>query len=215
VDRKLAERVAHGLGLEVPAEPQRPMNQGVPADADPQKYEPTEINNELKTSPALSMEHTVKNTIKSRMIAILATDGVNGEQLEKMRSALSEQGAVTKIIAPHGGTITDDSGNKLKVGHPLLNTSSVMFDAVYVPGGIKSVALLKNEPGAIHFINEAFKHCKAIAYSGEGSELVAASATPSHQPDEGLLSDPEPERFVKAIARHRFWQREKFTRIPA
>jgi catalase len=215
VDQKLAQRVAHGLGLEVPKQPERPMNLGIPADADPQKYEPTEIRNEVKTSPALSMENTVKNTVKSRMIAILATDGTDGKQLDAMRTALSDAGAIAKVVATHGGTITDDSGNRLKVDLSLLNASSVMFDAVYIPGGIKSVALLKNEPAAILFINEAFKHCKAIAFSGEGSELVAASSVSSQQPDEGLLSDPKPEAFISAVAQHRFWQREKFVRIPA
>jgi catalase len=35
--------------------------------------------------------------------------------------------------------------------------------------------MLKTQGDAIHFIDEAFKHCKAIAATSEGVKLLAAS----------------------------------------
>lgn len=40
---------------------------------------------------------------------------------------------------------------------------AALYDAVYVPDGTNSVATLVAELDAIHFLNEAYKHCKAIA----------------------------------------------------
>ncbi len=56
-----------------------------------------------------------------------------------------------------------------EVPKSFLTTASVFYDAVYVPGGINSVATLEAEPDAIHFLNEAFKHCKAIAADSSAS----------------------------------------------
>lgn len=218
VDAGLAKRVADGLGLETPSGPQKPVNHGVPADGDQQKYEPVMKKSSLKSSAALSMKDTLKDTIKSRKIAILATDGVNGTQLNDYKNVLEAAGAVTKIVATHNGHIQDDSGKRIKVDFTFLTTASVLFDAVYVPGGGKSVNALVAEPDAIHFVEEAFRHCKAIAANAEGLELIAHSKVPEQDKNaaqQGLLLNKTANDFEMAIRQHRFWEREKSGKIPA
>lgn len=218
VDAGLAKRVADGLGLETPSGPQKPVNHGVPADGDQQKYEPVMKKSSLKSSAALSMKDTLKDTIKSRKIAILATDGVNGTQLNDYKNVLEAAGAVTKIVATHNGHIQDDSGKRIKVDFTFLTTASVLFDAVYVPGGGKSVNALVAEPDAIHFVEEAFRHCKAIAANAEGLELIAHSKVPEQDKNaaqQGLLLNKTAKDFEMAIRQHRFWEREKSGKIPA
>ena len=56
------------------------------------------------------------------------------------------------------------------------NTDSVLFDAVYVPGGAASVKTLLQKGDALFFIDEAYKHAKPIAASAEGVQLLTASA---------------------------------------
>ena len=85
-----------------------------------------------------------------------------------MKNALEKEGAMAKIIGMKSSTVKDADGNEMKVDHALRTVASVLFDAVYIPGGEKSTAALANEPDAIEFVNEAFRHCKAIAGSGEG-----------------------------------------------
>lgn len=218
VDAGLAKRVADGMGLETPSGPQKPVNHGVPADGDQQKYEPVMKKSSLKSSAALSMKDTLKDTIKSRKIAILATDGVNGTQLNDYKKVLEAAGAVTKIVATHNGHIQDDSGKRIKVDFTFLTTASVLFDAVYVPGGGKSVNALVAEPDAIHFVEEAFRHCKAIAANAEGLELIAHSKVPEQDKNaaqQGLLLNKTAKDFEMAIRQHRFWEREKSGKIPA
>ena len=222
VDKTLAAKVAVGLGIPVP-QPDDYLNQNISADGDPKDYQSFDIDPELKISKALSMVDTVKNTIKTRMIAILAASGVDENSLNEMKQALESAGAQTKIIAPHLGFIAGDNGSQIKVDQSFLIAASVLFDAVYVPDGAKSIATLKVEPDAIHFIDETYKHCKAIAIDGKGKELLelTAAGTEIHKenkPDSehmayGVLINRTSTEFIKAIAQHRFWEREKILKV--
>ncbi|WP_158798447.1 catalase [Pedobacter sp. L105] len=221
IDASLAIRVADGLGLEVPAQPERPINHGVPADADKEKYESKIIKPSKKSiniSPALSMANTIKNTAKSRMIAILATDGVNAAQLNALKKALIAAGAVPKIIATHNGYIKDDKGLAIKVDFTFLTAASVLFDALYVPGGAASVNSLLAEADAIHFVTEAFKHCKAIGADAEGADVLKAAIIPLNKNEKapaGVIINGKSADFITAVAGHRFWEREKKPDVPA
>ena len=231
IDTTLANNVAQELGLEVPSKPDEPINMAIPADVDSKKYAPKSVKLSQASSAALSMAIKKDDSIKTRQIAILAGDGVNEEALKRMLEALNSNGAVAKIVAPHLGTILGDKGGKFEVAESLRTTASVVFDAVYVPGGIQSIKILKTNPDAIHFIDEAYKHCKAVAVEGEGIELLKLSYVGSLLHTDGTFynalagkglvistgskSDNIATSFIKAIAQHRFWEREQQDHIPA
>ena len=227
VEASLARKVADGLGLEV-KKPEKPVNHQYGADANPKDYQPVKVTQALATSPALSMANTVKGNIKTRQIAFLAADGVEAKSVSDMKAALESQGAVVKIIAPHSGYIRDNTGNSIKVDHSILTFASVLVDAIYLPGGEKSVEILKQIPKAIHFIDEAFLHCKAIAAEGKGADLIKMSYVVNYlkkdiqtMKDMGLIigsnsSDKKlAKAFISAIGQHRFFGREKQSKIPA
>ena len=218
VDKTLAARVAEGIGIQVP-QPEQNLNQNIPADGDPKDYQSINVHPELKISKALSMAGTIKDSIKSRQVAILAADGVDENSLNAMIKALEAAGAQTKIIASHLGFIAAENGRQIKVDQSFLTAASVLFDAVYVPDGAKSASLLTDEPDAIDFINEAFKHCKAIAVDGAGAYLLDLTAAGTKIRSEnkaekehmayGILLNRNSKEFINAIAQHRFWEREK------
>ncbi len=222
IDAQLAAKVADGLGIAV-EEPEYPLNHSVPADGDQSQYEPVSRKQTLSKSAALSMANTSKNSIKTRQIAILAANGVDENALQAMQNALEKAGAMTKIIAPKLGNIVGAGGQNLKVDQSFLTAASVLFDAVYVPAGAKSAQTLSADADAVHFVNEAYKHCKAIAATGDGADLLRASyvggAGKKDKKTEagslGVLMDPAPEDFIEAIAQHRFWEREKARKVPA
>lgn len=217
IDELLASKVAFGLGIEMPKNPGFPINGNVPADGKQEDFKSLKVEAELKSSPALSMENTVKDTIKSRKIAILAADGVNDASLNAVKAALEAKGAITEIIAPRQGMITSAGKTKIMVDQSFLTAASVLFDAVYVPGGKESVKALQAEPNAIHFLNEAYKHCKAIAADDDASPVI--KATYIDETEAGVLTNKDvkklSEDFINAIAGHRFWQREKPRKVPA
>ena len=215
VDETLAAKVADGLGMQVPKEPMYPINHSIPADGIQENYEPVKMKQSLQKSDALSMANTIKNSIKTRSIAILAANGVDENSLTSMKNALEAEGAKTKIVAPKLGTIKGANGNEIKVDQSFLTTASVLFDAVYIPSGAKSAGALIAEPDAVHFVNEAFKHCKAIAANGDGVDVLNQSYAAGKNEDGGIIIDKSSKDFIHAIAQHRFWEREKQRKVPA
>ena len=100
--------------------------------------------------------------IRTRKIAILAAPGVDGQAIGEMKKVLVKEGAMAEIIAPQLGQIKASGGEALTVNKSLLTVSSVLYDAVYLPGGGASVKTLLADADAIHFINQDYKHCKAL-----------------------------------------------------
>lgn len=73
--------------------------------------------------------------------------------MNTMKHALEAAGAQTQIIAPHLGFIAARTGEDIKVDQSFLTAASVLFDAVYLPDGAKSVGTLKAKPDAIHLVH--------------------------------------------------------------
>ncbi len=248
VNPMLATRVAEGLGMPgvPPVEP--PLNHGVPADEpagsrDSRKAKGKAKGKALRSvelSPSLSMEKTPKDTIATRKIAILAADGVDADAVSRMQKALTAAGAAGKIVAPRLGYLKGAAGGEILIEFSFLTASSVLFDAVYVPGGARSVASLSAERDAVDFVAEAFRHCKTIGGSGEGVEFLArcpglealakepgvsagkgkkASGAGSAVP-EGIVvaakgSSDFVQDFIAAAKMHRHWTRKGKNMIPA
>ncbi len=227
VDKGLAAQVAYGLGLHIPSDIGL-INQGIPADADPETYQPTMKKGSLAKSAALSMANNVLDSIKTRKVAILAADGVNENSLMTVKKALLADDAVVEIVAPRLGTIMGAEDTKIQVDRSLLTTPSVVYDAVYVPGGTNSAATLEADADAVHFLNEAYKHCKPIAADADALQVLEATnfskKLPEDNSDEtamregvvvGSNADKLSTQFIKAIKMHRFWEHEKSRKIPA
>lgn len=228
VDRDLAARVAQGIGVESFTGDLSYLN-------DSSAPKPSKSRGAAKPgrSAALSMENTIRNTIKTRKVAILATDGFDHSALMAVKSSLLDNGAMSEVVSKDLGTIRSADGQEIEVDKNYLTTSSVMYDAVFVPGGQQSIEALKTHGDAIHFINEAFRHCKPIAASGDGVELFREAnlvdidfarpgATGEVISDKGVIttyntSDPAAlvRPFIEAIAQHRHWARQMKERVPA
>ncbi|MEO2060736.1 MAG: catalase [Mesonia sp.] len=216
IEENLAAKVAKGLGMEIPTEIDTPLNQAIGADADVEKHQPPQKKVYLDKSEALSQTHLSGNSIVSRKIAALVSDGFDGEALMNMKNALEEKGAIIQLIATHGGTVTCDKGKNHQVDAALLTTESVLFDAIFVPGGEESVKDLLTEAKAKKFINESLMHCKAIAVSKEGEQLLDATYGKDFKDDQAVFINQSADDFAKAIANHRNWNREeKAKSIPA
>jgi len=222
VDMGLATQVAYNLGLSVP-KPEIPINKSIPADGDPVNFEPVIVKSSLDKSLSLSMVNTIKDSIKSRKIAVLAADGADAAGIDKIRTAILAGGGVCEVIAPKLGSVIAEDDTQIPVQHSLLTAASVLYDAVYVAGGVAAVATLESSPDAVHFINEAYKHCKAIAADEDARQVLEATyfrkKLTEKKIEDGVLigetNNAFVTSFIKAIAQHRFWEREKPRKIPA
>lgn len=215
INSDLAKKVAKNLGLKVPQEIVQPINQAISPDCNIEDFQPGKAKNYLDQSPALSQSKSKFDTIETRQIAFLMADGFSNSDFEQMNSVLTSNKAVVKIIAPFGGTITSDSGKEVAVDAAIATTESVLYDAIYIPGGSKSITALKAEKKFVKFINETLKHCKAIAANHEGLDLLNKTFASDFKDDKAILVDQEPKNFVSAIAQHRNWDRmDKASDLP-
>ncbi len=227
VDKGLANSVAEGLGATVPAKLDKPINMSIPADGDPKKFQPKRVTQSIDVSSRLRQVNNPNfpdKTIRTRKVAVLLANGFDDSAVQEMNKALLTAGALPKTVAPHLGVVTGTDGQQLKVDFSFLTASSVLFDAVYVPGGDDSVNGISQLPDAVEFVSEAFKHCKAIAGSGPGVGFIARALGQKFEETNttgelvaakvGVVTSRGPvtanftEAFIEAIAAHRHWDRE-------
>jgi catalase len=220
VDQRLAERVAAGLGLQVTL-PATPLNHSVPADGDAAAFEPRPARKVAAVSPALSMARPVPS-VATRKVAVLTAPGCHKSGVDTLTKRLAAAGMKPAIVGPRIGAIVADSG-EVTAEFSLLTASSVLFDAVYVPGGASAVNSLLALPDAINFVREAYRHCKPIAATGDGIRLVNSvidsmlpveRGSTAESARDGVITGPDDaaatvaKAFVDAMAQHRFFARE-------
>lgn len=238
VDRTLAGLVAQGLGMDGPSKSEGPLNLSVPADGQIKRFQPKPRTSSLERSASLSMANTVKDGIATRKVAILAADGFDDGAFSIIKKALTSAGAQVKVVAPRLGTVTGAKRTQVPIDFSFLTAGSVLFDAIYLPGGDASVEILLGDAKALIFVQEAFLHCKSIAATDAGVKLLLAAhpgqdrRSESHSeavmdPTGLLTTDPGilvgrgakigslAQEFIKAIAKHRHWDRELKGQVPA
>ena len=213
IDAALVQRVADGLGMAVPPAP-------TGAASLPRTDKPV-------MDAALSMATTRTGSIVGRKVAVLAANDVDATTIESLRAALLAAGATLKVIAPQLGEIRSSTGKTLRVDHSLPTVGSVQFDAVYVPGGAKSVDALCQNAQALLFVKEAYKHGKPIAATDDGAMLIdkaargssnqgAAFQGPGVISASGKMANGDfVASFLAAIAKHRITERPDLDAIVA
>ena len=202
IDMELARRVAQNMGLPAPTAPT--------VQAKPQT---------LQSSPALSLMNKLPGNIKSRKVAILVADGVDGAAVDALKASLTAEGAVAKLIGPSPAPVKTADGKMLKTDAAMDGMPSIAFDGLLVPGGAQSVQAMLQSGEARHYLLEAYKHLKPIAVLGDARQLLSELNLPE---DVGLVSGGDGDakavfgQFAQALAQHRIWAREAAAKqVPA
>src|SRR3569623_2238281 len=106
-------------------------------------------------------------SLSGKRVAILATDGVEQEELTEPRKALDAAGANTKVVSPKSGSIKGwnhtDWGDPIKVDVTLDNTSPDDYDALLLPGGVMNPDHLRMNENAVNFVRAFFEAGKPVA----------------------------------------------------
>ncbi|MEJ8800421.1 catalase [Pontibacter sp. H249] len=230
IDINLARMVAAGIGIEVPENfDQRSTG----------NFEDNEASRKMKKGKSVddtafvSMERRDKiETAKSRKVAILIENGFDYNEVMQVKQAIEDAGAHAKIVSKYLGMRKGINGETVEVDKSHVSTGSIMYDAIYIPDGKGSIEALMKEGDALHFINEAFKHHKSIATSGNGIMLLQKTsiggfvfADPTSRDvkeHKGVVTagndadaDEFATKFIEAIKKHRHWNREEKMSVPA
>ncbi|HEY2751005.1 catalase [Phenylobacterium sp.] len=195
VDAGLAQRVADGLNIPLPARSAAAVE---PMD--------------MKLSPALRIVGKYPETLMGRALGILVTDGADGAVVEAVREAAEAEGATVKIVAPKVGGVALKSGKQLKADGQLAGTPSVIFDAVALVMSQDGCARLLGESAAVDFVHNAFVHLKAIGFTPEAQPLLDKAGVAL---DEGVVDLRAGAEGFLSPARTRQWAREPKVRILA
>ncbi|WP_242342810.1 catalase [Anaeromyxobacter terrae] len=195
----LARAVADGLGLEVP---------------EPLPLAGRVVRPEVKQSPALSLfARPGRGDVGGRKIAILVAAGVDGEGALAVHRALTEAGAVPRLVAARLGPVESATGDALEPDATLETMPSCLFDAVVVPDGEASAAALSSLGHAVEFVKDQYRHCKTILAVGAGQTLLEKASLPLDAGDPALIVvpagkvGPGTKAFLAGLAKHRNWDR--------
>lgn len=219
VDMDLAKYIADKVGVTPPKKVYPFVNHAVPADGNTKAYQSLHKKSSLQKSAALSISNTIKNSMKTRQIALLLADGFNEETLNNIKKIIAKEGGKPVVIADKLSPIKSKQGKTILADKTFFNTVSVLFDAVFVIGGEKCIGNLINIPEALHFMEEAYKHCKAIGVDKDAKFIIEESYIGKKVSNKdammGVTLDGKINNFVKDIKMHRFWERELVRKIPS
>lgn len=205
VSQELANAVAAGLGIAVPQAMPKVLTKPVAA--------------EVTLSKALSLTSLPGNgSIRSRSIAILVADGIEGASVTIVQKALLDAGANVHLVGPTLGLVKPISGDALQADATLENSPSVLFDALVIPDGAQGLKVLGARIEVKDFISNQYRHGKTILALGAAGALIEAagvSATLANgDPDSGILmaaavtAGQAAADFIAAVGKHRHPERE-------
>ena len=130
-----------------------------------------------------------KDTIKGRRVAVLVADGVDADALYAVRKILEDGGAEIEIVASSMQDVKSTGNRMIKVHHRLPVPSLELYDAVFIPGGGRSIELLCEDDHALMFVADAHRRSKVIATSGEAARVVYQATQDTISTDASMSSD--------------------------
>ena len=205
VSDELAKAVADGLGIALPEAMPKVLARAPKA--------------EVKSSRALSLlARPGSEGIKTRHIAILVADGVDGKAATAIHGALAAEGAVARFVGIKLGDADSSSGDALEVEVSLETAPAVVWDAMIVPDGEAATRALLQSGHAKEFLKDQYRHCKPILLIGSAAALLDGAgippALPSGEADPGLLrhdagnTDAAVRALIASLTQHRHFARE-------
>ena len=205
VAEDLAQNVADGLGMTPLPEPLPPVLKRAPKP-------------EVRASKALSLlARPGQEGIKTRRIALIVANGVDGAAALALHRALSDLGGVPRFVGVKLGRVQSENSEPIEIEVSMEAAPSVLWDAVAILDGRRSVDELARSGHAIEFLKDQYRHCKPILLMGKAESLIDKAgiphALPSGKPDPGLIFgsddlDTALQSFVEALSKHRQFERE-------
>ena len=193
VDEGLAQRVADGLAMDLPA--------AAPVAAPVLDMAP---------SPALRIIRgpLEKHTLEGRTVGILFADGTDAGALKALKESVKQAGGHPLLIAPKVGAVPLSDGSTVKADAQLFGQPSATVDACAVILSEAACGKLVKEGAAVQWVMDAFGHLKALGHNAAAKPLLDKAGV---EPDEGVT---DLAGFVEA-AKRRYWSREAKVRTLA
>ncbi|MDB4957960.1 MAG: Catalase [Myxococcales bacterium] len=199
IEPELHARVANAMNMENMADVIRP---------------PVAPRDDLPASPALSILAKAPATLVGRKVGALIADGYDRALLDKLRAAVTKEGAMFEVVGPKIGGAQASDGSRIAVDHIISGGPSVIFDAVVVMPGAVSIGELVTEAAAIDWVSDAFTHCKVIGIALSAQPLLDAARVKGDEGVIDLAGGKGVAQFLAVAKEGRIWARETKVRGP-
>ncbi|MDR3270179.1 MAG: catalase [Peptococcaceae bacterium] len=189
-----------------------------------QRPRPVQVNEVTTIAPSLSQENTIK-TAKTRKVAVLIENGFCPLAMQTMLNELKAAGAAAETVGSRLGTATALDGQQIELNKDFTTADAVLYDALFIPGGVDQVNALKKNSDARNFINQALRHAKTVGATDEAIELLrmtdaseflegASDTMTTPWVNQGVVVaqgtkdfQPFSWEFIHQLATHRHWAR--------
>ncbi|WFD44097.1 hypothetical protein MPSI1_002762 [Malassezia psittaci] len=191
VDQGLAQRVADGLGIDLP-----------------EKSKAAKEPVDMPASPALSIHRNQNHTIEGRNIGILISNGSDANTVRDLVNMIKQHKGRATIVAPMAHGIKLSDGSAMHIDSILAGSPSVLYDAAAVVLTKKATDKMLMESAAVQWVQDAFGHLKAIGYTEEAKPLLKKGGVDTTQAG---VTQGFGNKFI-TNAGMRFWHREPMVR---
>lgn len=120
-----------------------------------------------------------QQTLNGLRVAILVENGFEQVEMEKPCAALEEAGARTFLVSPQKDRVRaaqhDEDGGTFPVDVAITDADPAQYDALLIPGGVKSPDRLRTNGPAVLFVDAIFKAQKPMAAICHGPWLLVES----------------------------------------
>lgn len=105
----------------------------------------------------------MSETLHSKHIALLATQGFEDSELQEPFEALRDAGATVTIISEQSGVFTGKNGTQISAEMSVDDVSANEYDGLLLPGGLENPDRLRMNESAVSFVRDFFTLHKPVA----------------------------------------------------
>lgn len=120
-----------------------------------------------------------QQTLNGLRVAILVENGFEQVEMEQPRAALHEGGAQTELISPQKEKVQaakhDEKGDTFSVDVTITEADPAQYDALLIPGGVKSPDRLRTNDAAVLFVSAFATAQKPMAVICHGPWMLVES----------------------------------------
>jgi protease I len=113
--------------------------------------------------------------LKGRHVALLAADGTDVVQVNGLRDALREAGAVADVVGARAGRVQGPTDSSLSIERTFDACHAADYEALVIAGGASGAQSLRADSRALQFVKEFMAADKPVAAVGDGIELLVAA----------------------------------------
>ena len=136
-----------------------------------------------------------QQTLSAKKIAIMVSAGFDEAQFIDLQKAMMTNNAWLKVVSNKPGLVNGARDGKLGMAYPvdsvLAETLAIDYDALIIPGGVKHVEALMEEPHALRILRAFLREDMAVLFIDDAIDMLGQVESAVSLSDFDLTADVE------------------------